>query len=83
MSPLDITHGALVLLGALILLLWAIPSPCRCDHCGFHTNERRMKALRQAELNHDYAHKGPGFEDGSPDIQACNDETCPRNPKQA
>lgn len=79
MTELDICHIALVIVGGLTILLWALPGPCVCEKCAFHTNERRMKALRQAELNHDTEHKGFGWKPGAPDRIDCHDETCPRN----
>jgi hypothetical protein len=60
---------ALVIVGGLAVILWAIPGPCVCTSCGFHVNERRMAAARQEELNHDYAHKH-GL--------SCGDDDCTR-----
>lgn len=80
MSPLDVCHLALVAVGGLVVLLWALPAPCRCEKCGFHVNERRLAALQQVETKHDYEHKGPAFRNGDPDRYPCADDTCPRNP---
>ncbi len=73
---------AAICIGALLLVaVLAWDRGCQCEQCAFHTNERRMKALRQAEINHDTEHKGFGFKAGDRDILSCHDDTCPRNPK--
>lgn len=62
---------AAVILGALALIAFITwDRGCQCEKCGFHTNERRMAALKQAETDHDYSHR-VGFE--------CGDKTCKRN----
>lgn len=80
LEALDICHIALAAVGALTVILWLIPGPCVCEKCAFHTNERRMAKVRQAELEHDTAHKGFGFREGAKDYLWCDDEECPRNP---
>ena len=59
--------------------LWWWASRCRCGKCSFHENERRMAALKQVELRHDFMHKGIGFKDTDPDRYDCPDEACVRN----
>jgi hypothetical protein len=74
--------SALVVFLVFVLAVLAWDRGCRCEKCLFHTNERRMEALRQAETNHDYEHKGMGFSPNDRDIMSCHDESCPRNPKK-
>lgn len=81
MSHIDVLSLALAIAMLGALLLYLMPGPCRCEKCGFHVNERRMAAERQRELKHDVAHKGFGYRDGDPDMYACGDEQCPRNPQ--
>lgn len=63
---------------------------CRCSSCAFHKTERLQKAAkakaeaesearRQADLRHEYEHKGGGFLPGDPDRFNCHDEACRRN----
>jgi len=75
---------ALVGLGFLVVMVWALPGPCACQKCGFHANERRMAALRRAEARHDAQHRGfraPGMPAPTADRWPCSDPTCERNPK--
>jgi hypothetical protein len=81
-DPVTFLQGALVLTGALTLLLWRIPGPCVCEKCAFHVNEVRMERARQRDLEHEYAHKGSGFRDTSPDKYDCPDPFCDRNRHQ-
>jgi len=70
MTPLEavpVLQGALAAAGALGVLLWLVPGECRCEKCAFHANERRMAAVRRAEIEHDAAHKGFGYRDGDRD----------------
>jgi hypothetical protein len=69
-DPVTLLQSALVVVGALALLLWAIPGPCKCEKCGFHVNERRMAEAHQRDLQHDYQHKTFGD---------CSNEGCDRN----
>lgn len=71
---------ALALLSLAYFGWWG--KECRCDKCAYHVNERRMAALRQAELRHDLAHKGFGWKEGDPDLFPCNQAGCDRNPKE-
>lgn len=89
MTPTDavqVLQAALVVVGALAVVLWRLPGPCVCEKCAFHTNERRMAALRREEerqahvaLAHDTEHKGFGFKEGARDVRDCMDEACARN----
>lgn len=92
MTPVEALTYAVVLAAAASYLIWMLPGPCVCDKCPFHTNERRMEALRKAEAEekasladaerrHDCQHKGGSWLNGDPDKFACPDEKCPRNPK--
>lgn len=91
MTPTDavpVLQAALIVAGALGVLLWRLPGPCACEQCGFHVNERRMAALKREEkrladiaMAHDTDHKGFGWKDGAPDRFHCDDEACARNPK--
>ena len=68
---------AVVCLVVLGILAWAHTPTCpECGHCQRAKAERERK---QKELNHDYAHKGNGFLDTTPDWFECHDEKCPRN----
>ena len=82
MTPLDITHIALVIVGTLVVVLWLLPAPCRCEHCGFHIEERRVKQVRAKEIEHDAAHKGFGYDEGDRDIMNCTDDQCSRNKRK-
>lgn len=82
MNPTDavtVLQIALVFVGALAVILWMLPSPCSCEKCAFHVNEKRMERARQAEAQHDIQHKGFGYRDGDPDIRDCRDSACSRN----
>lgn len=70
-----------VILGlmAAAALLWAIPTPCRCEKCGFHVNERNVERMKQIELRHEAEHRGFGDTTHKPDLWDCADITCPRN----
>lgn len=72
---------ALLIVTTGAVFLWALPGECRCDKCGYHVNQRRMEKERKRELEHDRAHRGPGYERSGKDIYACFDQDCPRNPK--
>jgi hypothetical protein len=78
MTP-ELAAIVVALLGAVGFITW--DRGCHCTHCAFHTNERRMAALRQAELQHDLDHKGFGFKPNDKDILPCRDDSCPRNPQ--
>lgn len=78
-----------VALGVIAWARWYL-SECRCASCQFHIHERRVaaetakraaevEAKRQADLGHEYAHKGGGFQDGDPDRFNCHDDECRRN----
>ncbi len=94
MSHEEALSWALVLALALVYVYgWLDRKGCRCEKCAFHTNERRMAILKQkedferrqadqADLQHDYWHKGAGWTDTMPDKFPCPDKTCPRNPKR-
>lgn len=83
MSHEQLLLVALVGMFLLVVAVWAIPGPCACEKCGFHVNERRMEAVRQAELAHEYEHKGPAWNGLSPDRYPCRDSECPRNPRRS
>lgn len=91
------THNMFVLLALFAMtfigaLAWK--KECDCGKCAFHANEKRMKRLKaqeeseryskdQANLRHDYEHKGGGWRTGDPDRFNCADDTCPRNPRKS
>lgn len=77
MIPLTV----LLLVVALAALIWAIPSPCKCDKCSHHVHERAQIKRLKIEHDHDRAHKGYAFKPGAPDLFVCKDSTCYRNPK--
>ncbi len=52
MSHEEVLSIAVIVMGALSALLWLIPSPCKCEKCGFHVNERRMAAEADRAQRH-------------------------------
>lgn len=73
MSTLMLNKGALALaLGALAYLRWWA-SECRCEKCGFHVNEARMKRAREADKDHSDTHRSWG---------KCGNPDCPDNPRE-
>lgn len=69
-----------LLVVAATVLLWRLPSPCGCEKCAFHVHERAQRRLQKLEREHDTAHKGYGFKAGAPDLFACSERDCARNP---
>lgn len=81
-SKVETLQFAVAALMGLAVLLWMSRNPdCRCDQCAFHRHERAEKARKDRELAHDLRHRGIGNPPDSPDIHACSDKDCLRNPK--
>lgn len=89
------THEEALSFALLAALAWSFAitywaRECRCAQCQFHVHERRVAAAKakseaetaarkQADLRHEYEHKGGGWQDGDPDRFDCRDDSCRRN----
>jgi hypothetical protein len=56
MATGEFTQIAMAIAMAGAVLLWLLPSPCKCEKCGFHVNERRVRHEENRAESHRNMH---------------------------